>query len=118
MFRVQELAYFGTPTSVTAPQLPSAALVGAPFTQTSDDPLFTEISLTPRGYRTAPRHFADGGARRTGDEHRRAVGGRGSDTENQPENGDGAVLHAENNGAGRIGQRAAQSLQHRGNHLA
>jgi hypothetical protein len=64
MFRVHELTHFGTPTCAAAPQLPSAALVGAAWTQTSDDPFFAEIDLTAMGYRSAPRGFADSGARR------------------------------------------------------
>jgi hypothetical protein len=64
MFRVQELTHFGTPTYPTPPQLPSAALVGAAFTQTDEDPFFAAISPTAMGYRTAPRGFADSGARR------------------------------------------------------
>jgi len=63
MFRVQELTHFGTPTCLTPPQLPSAALVGAAFTQTDEDPFFAEISPTAMGYRTAPRGFAENGAR-------------------------------------------------------
>jgi hypothetical protein len=64
MFRVHELTHFGTPTCAAAPQLPSAALVGAAWTQNSDDPFFTEIDLTAMGYRCARRH-ADSGARRS-----------------------------------------------------
>jgi len=70
MFRVCELTQFGTPTCAAAPQLPSAALVGAVWTQTSDDPFFAEIDLTAMGYRSA-RRGADSGARR-GERRRRS----------------------------------------------
>jgi hypothetical protein len=70
MFRVHELTHFGTPTCAAAPQLPSAALVGAAWTQTSDDPFFAEIDLTAMGYRSA-RRGADSGARR-GEPRRRS----------------------------------------------
>jgi hypothetical protein len=71
VFRVCELTHFGNPTCAAAPQLPSAALVGAAWTQTSDDPFFAEIDLTAMGYRSAPRH-ADSGARR-GERRRRST---------------------------------------------
>lgn len=64
MFRVHELTHFGAPTSTAAPQLPSAALVGAAWTQTSDDPFFAEINPTAMGYRSAPKGFAGSDARR------------------------------------------------------
>jgi hypothetical protein len=63
--------YFGTTTCPTPPQLPSAALAGAAFTKIDEDPFFAEISPTAMGYRSAPRGFADSGARR-----RPAVGRR------------------------------------------
>jgi hypothetical protein len=65
MFRVCELTHFGTPTCAAAPQLPSAALAGAAWTQTSDDPLFVEIDLTAMGYRSARRGADRGAPRRT-----------------------------------------------------
>jgi len=68
VFPVCELTHFGNPTRVAAPQLPSAALVGAAWTQASD-PLFAD--LTAMGYRSAPRH-ADSGARR-GERRRRST---------------------------------------------
>jgi hypothetical protein len=52
MFRVYELTHFGTPRVPAAPQLPSAALAGGAWTQTSDDPFFAEIDLTAMGYRS------------------------------------------------------------------
>jgi|GEM_PF-7071622 len=58
MFQIHELTHFGTPTCDAA-QLPSAALVGAAWTQTSDDPFFAEINPTAMGYRRAPRGFAN-----------------------------------------------------------
>jgi hypothetical protein len=65
MFRIHELTHLSTPTpAATTPQLPSAALAGAAWTQTSDDPFFAEISPTAMGYRSAPKGFADSGARR------------------------------------------------------
>jgi hypothetical protein len=64
MFRVYELTNFGSPTCAPTPQLPSAALVGAKWTQISDDPFFAEIDLTAMGYRSAPRG-ADSGPRRS-----------------------------------------------------
>jgi hypothetical protein len=64
MFQVRELTHFGTPTFGAATQLPSAALAGATWTQTSDDPFFAEINPTAMGYRSAPRGFADSDARR------------------------------------------------------
>jgi len=70
MFRVCELTHFGTPTCAAAPQLPSAALAGAAWTQTRDDPFFAEIDLTAMGYRS-PRRGADSGARR-GERRRRS----------------------------------------------
>jgi hypothetical protein len=70
MFRVYELTHFGTPTCAAAPRLPSAALVGAAWTQTSHDPFFAEIDLTAMGYRAAPRR-SDSGARR-GERRRRS----------------------------------------------
>jgi hypothetical protein len=63
MFRVYELTHFG-PICAAAPQLPSAALVGAAWTQTSDDPFFAEIDLTAMGYRSGPRGAARRGERR------------------------------------------------------
>jgi hypothetical protein len=71
VFRLYELTNFGNPTFAAAPQLPSAALVGAAWTQTSDDPFFVEIDLTAMGYRSAPRH-ADSSARR-GERRRRST---------------------------------------------
>jgi len=65
VFRLYELTNFGNPTFAAAPQLPSAALVGAAWTQTSDDPFFVEID------RSAPRH-ADSSARR-GERRRRST---------------------------------------------
>jgi hypothetical protein len=70
MSAVYEFTHFGTPTCAAAPQLPSAALVGAAWTQTSEDPFFAEIDLTAMGYRRAPRG-AEGGARR-GERRRRS----------------------------------------------
>jgi hypothetical protein len=64
MFRVHELTHFGTPTAAAVPQLPSTALVGAAWAQTTDDPFFMEISPTAMGYRSAPRGFAGRGGRR------------------------------------------------------
>ncbi len=64
MFRVQELTHFGTLATAAAPQLPSAALVGAAWTQTDDDPFFAEINPTAMGYRTVPKRLADSDARR------------------------------------------------------
>jgi len=64
MFRVNELTQFGTLTCDPATQLPSAALVGAAWTQTNDDPFFAEIDPTAMGYRRAPRGFASSDARR------------------------------------------------------
>jgi hypothetical protein len=49
------LTNFGNPTFAAAPQLPSAALVGAAWTQTGDDPFFVEIDLTAMGYRSKTR---------------------------------------------------------------
>jgi hypothetical protein len=66
MFQVQELTHFGTPASGAAAQLPSAALVGAAWTQTDGDPFFAEINPTAMGYRTAPKGLADSDARRGG----------------------------------------------------
>jgi hypothetical protein len=64
MFRVQELTHVGSPATAAAPRLPSAALVGAAFTQIDDDPFFAEISPAAMGYRTAARGRADSDARR------------------------------------------------------
>ncbi len=64
MFRVQELTHFGTPAAAAASRLPSAALVGAAFTQTDDDPFFAEINPAAMGYRTARKGRVDSGARR------------------------------------------------------
>jgi hypothetical protein len=64
MFRVHQLTHFGTPTAAAAPQLPSAALVGAAWAQISDDPFFIEVSPAAMGYRSAPRGFAGSGGRR------------------------------------------------------
>jgi hypothetical protein len=63
MCRIYELTHFGRATCAAAPPLPSAALVGAAWTQSSDDPFFAEIDLTAMGYRSAPRGV-DSGARR------------------------------------------------------
>lgn len=57
MFKIQDLTHFGTPTSAAPPQLPSAALAGAAWTQTNDDPFFAEISPAAMGYRKAPKGF-------------------------------------------------------------
>jgi hypothetical protein len=65
MFRVYELPNFGIPTYAETPQLPSAAMAGAAWAQTGEDPYFAEIDLTAMGYRSA-RKGADGGARRGG----------------------------------------------------
>ncbi|MDT5355156.1 MAG: hypothetical protein QOJ56_3688 [Mycobacterium sp.] len=70
MHRIHELTHFGIPTCAGTPELPSAALVGAAWTQTSADPFFIEISPTEMGYRSAPRGFADSGARRSARGHR------------------------------------------------
>jgi hypothetical protein len=55
MLRVHELTHFGTPTRAAAPELPSAALAGAAWTQTDADPFFAEISPAAMGYRKAPK---------------------------------------------------------------
>jgi hypothetical protein len=65
MFQFQDLTHFGTPTAVAAPQLPSAALAGAAWTQTNEDPFFAEISPAAMGYRKAPKGFASGNAPRS-----------------------------------------------------
>jgi hypothetical protein len=65
--------HFGTTLCPTPPQLPSAAPVGAAFTQIDEDPLFAEISPTAMGYRTAPRGFGSGARR--GERRRRFLEG-------------------------------------------
>jgi hypothetical protein len=64
MFQAHELDPFRHPTSAITLPLPSAALVGAAWTQTGDDPFFAEINPTAMGYRSAPRGFANSDARR------------------------------------------------------
>jgi hypothetical protein len=59
MLRVHELTHFGTPARVATPELPSAALAGAAWTQTSADPFFAEVEPAAMGYRKAPKGFAD-----------------------------------------------------------
>jgi hypothetical protein len=65
MFQSQKLTHFGSPTCAATPQLPSAALVGAAWTQTKDDPFFAEINPAAMGYRKAPKGFAADDARRS-----------------------------------------------------
>jgi hypothetical protein len=60
MFKSQDFTQFGTPSSTGTPQLPSAALAGAAWTQTDADPFFAEISPAAMGYRKAPKGFGAG----------------------------------------------------------
>jgi hypothetical protein len=64
MFQAHELDPFRHLASTVTPQLPSAAMVGAAWTQISDDPFFAEINPTAMGYRSAPRGIANSDARR------------------------------------------------------
>jgi hypothetical protein len=66
MFGIYESTHLGPAT----PPLPSAALVGAAWTQLSEDPFFAEVDPTAMGYRSVPRG-ADSGARR-GERRRRS----------------------------------------------
>ena len=66
MLRVNDLTHFGTPTCTAAPQLPSAALTGAAWTKTDEDPFFAEIDLAAKGYRPARKAPAKRRARAHG----------------------------------------------------
>ena len=61
---LDENKYLVSPAAAAASQLPSAALVGAAFTQIDDDPFFAEISPAAMGYRTAKKGRAASDARR------------------------------------------------------
>ena len=73
MFQAHELVPFPHLNSAVRQPLPSAALVGAAWTQTGDDPFFAEINPTAMGYRSAPRGFANSDTRRGVDALGRAL---------------------------------------------
>lgn len=63
MLQANELTHFGIPTCTAAPQLPSAALAGASWTKTDEDPFFADIDLAAMGYRPARKVPAEGSTR-------------------------------------------------------